>query len=337
MATLRLVPASGHPIEIDKDQAMLGRDPGCDFVLNDGSVSRRHARIEKRGSGWAVVDQGSANGTYLDSHRISDAALRNGQELRFGSVPYRVEIPEVDTSATLSGAPDATVVQATPIAPPPPSPPPPPPPPTPRAPSAPPPPPRPGGAGSGGPPPPPPKTPVTATLPSPVPAIDAGPPPAPRQGKGPFFWIATGCFGCLTIVVLVALLIGGGIYVSTRGPADVVKNELADIQSGKLDDAYARLSDSYKARLSRGDFERALDAHPGLREGASGSPWSGGVHVVNSRARVLRRVGPASGPQETALFRLSKEAGGWKISSIVIGGVDLSREPGAAEPESDEP
>ncbi len=123
MATLRLVPASGNPIEITQDQALLGRDPSCDFILNDGSVSRRHARVEKRGTGWAVVDQGSANGTFLDSHRVSDAALRDGQEVRFGSVTYRVEIAgEIDTGATLFGAaPDATVVQAVPLAAPPPA------------------------------------------------------------------------------------------------------------------------------------------------------------------------------------------------------------------------
>lgn len=338
MATLRLVPASGNPIEITQDQALLGRDPSCDFVLNDGSVSRRHARVERRGTGWAVVDQGSANGTFLDSHRVSDAALRDGQDVRFGSVTYKVEIEgEVDTGATLSGtAPDATVVQAVAVtAPPPPPPPPrpaapvPPPPPRPAAPPAPPAPPP--------PPPPPPRPPVTATLPSPVPAMDPGAPPPPRKGKGPFFWIATGCFGCLTLVVLFVALIGGGLYLSTRGPSDAVKSELADIRTGKIDDAYARLSEGYKARLTREDFERALAAHPVLRDSSEGHFWSWSVHVVNDRGRVTGKLGSSGASQEDAAFGLAKESGVWKISSIAIGGADLSGDAPPDDPSSESP
>src|SRR5262245_22778031 len=93
MAVLRLVPVAGAAIEIDKDQAIVGREPACDVFVNDGSVSRRHARLERRGSAWFVVDQGSANGTYLESQRVSDALLRPGQELRFGAIPFRVDLP----------------------------------------------------------------------------------------------------------------------------------------------------------------------------------------------------------------------------------------------------
>ena len=92
MAKLRLIPASGEPIEITQDETLIGRDPSCDIVLPDGSVSRRHARIQEREGGWAVVDQASANGTFLDSQRVADAGLRNGHELRLGAVSLRVEI-----------------------------------------------------------------------------------------------------------------------------------------------------------------------------------------------------------------------------------------------------
>ena len=71
---------------------MVGREPTCDVVVSDGSVSRKHAILERRGDGWAIVDQGSANGTFVDSQRVTDVALRNGQELRFGAMAFRVEI-----------------------------------------------------------------------------------------------------------------------------------------------------------------------------------------------------------------------------------------------------
>ena len=151
---------------------------------------------------------------------------------------------------------------------------------------------------------------------------DAGA-PAPRKGKGPLFWIVTGCFGCLTMVVLFVALIAGGFYVWTRGPVDVVNAELSDLRQGKSDDAYARLTSQYQARLSRADFERALAAHPALADSREPRFLSWSVHVVNDRGRVNGTLTSASGPQESAVFLLLKESGGWKIASIQIGGIDL--------------
>ena len=79
MAALRLVPTSGAaPIDVSSDNALVGREPTCDVVVSDGSVSRKHARLERRGEDWAVVDQGSANGTFVDSQRIVETVLRTG-------------------------------------------------------------------------------------------------------------------------------------------------------------------------------------------------------------------------------------------------------------------
>ena len=128
MATLKLVPVSGSPIFVESEQAVVGRDPTCDVVVNDGSVSRKHARLEQRGGGWAVVDQGSANGTFLDSQRVAETMLRDGQELRFGAVAFQVEIEEDEVGATIltpmPAVSDATVMQPAVIPPRPPAPPP---------------------------------------------------------------------------------------------------------------------------------------------------------------------------------------------------------------------
>src|SRR5689334_22705742 len=120
MPPLRLVPATGAAVEVDSDTALVGRDPTCDVVVADGSVSRRHARLERRGEEWAVVDQGSANGTFLDSQRVIESTLRTGQELRFGAISYRVEI-EAEEGATIvsAGMPEITVIQSGPLVPPP--------------------------------------------------------------------------------------------------------------------------------------------------------------------------------------------------------------------------
>lgn len=108
MTALRLLPPSGDAIQVDGD-TLVGRDEACQLVVDDRSVSRHHARLERRGVLWFVVDQGSANGTFLDGRRVTESALRHGQELRFGERAFRVELPAQDTATTVVMA-GATVV-----------------------------------------------------------------------------------------------------------------------------------------------------------------------------------------------------------------------------------
>jgi pSer/pThr/pTyr-binding forkhead associated (FHA) protein len=211
MATLRLIPASGQPIDVDADVAVVGRDAACDVVVNDGTVSRRHARLERRGGAWAVVDEGSANGTFLNGHRVTETALRSGQELRFGGVSYRIDIE--DTSATiLMSAPastDATILSAPiPRMPPPPAP---ARPPVPRAAT----------------PAPPAAAPAVPRAPRPA-AAEGAPAPPPRaahveeppaKGRGAGFWAALGCGALLLAAVAAAAIAGRGFFASREAGA----------------------------------------------------------------------------------------------------------------------
>jgi predicted component of type VI protein secretion system len=100
MSTLRLVPPVGGPIDVNGERTLLGRDPGADLVVNDPSVSRRHALIERRPEGFVVLDQRSANGTFVNNQRVEQALLQGGQQLRLGAVSFEVRLP--------GGAPAAT-------------------------------------------------------------------------------------------------------------------------------------------------------------------------------------------------------------------------------------
>jgi pSer/pThr/pTyr-binding forkhead associated (FHA) protein len=101
--TLTLVPAAGGaPIEVRGERVLVGREPSVDIVLNDPSVSRRHAILERRGAMWVVLDQQSANGTWLDDHRVTEAALRAGQRLRLGMVTLAVNLAEAAAPAAAS-------------------------------------------------------------------------------------------------------------------------------------------------------------------------------------------------------------------------------------------
>ncbi|MBX7044260.1 MAG: FHA domain-containing protein [Ignavibacteria bacterium] len=64
---------------------IIGRQEG-DLVLKDDTVSRRHASIMNNGGNYLLQDLGSTNGTFVNNKRISQAALSNGDRIRFGNV-----------------------------------------------------------------------------------------------------------------------------------------------------------------------------------------------------------------------------------------------------------
>ncbi len=85
----------------------LGREGGCDIVINDPSVSREHAVLTVTDGRLTVADRASKNGTRVDDQRIGDAtAVSIGQRIRFGSIELLVRDPWTsgDTTVTVPGA-----------------------------------------------------------------------------------------------------------------------------------------------------------------------------------------------------------------------------------------
>ena len=68
------------------DNATVGRLPECDVTLDDPSVSRRHARIQRKGDGWVVEDLGSTNGLKVNGSKVMQSDLVDGDQLALGSV-----------------------------------------------------------------------------------------------------------------------------------------------------------------------------------------------------------------------------------------------------------
>ena len=68
---------------------MIGRNPSCDLVLADPTVSRRHAELRRDGDGWVLADLHSSNGTWLNGWRVRRAAIRWGDELMLGEQRLR--------------------------------------------------------------------------------------------------------------------------------------------------------------------------------------------------------------------------------------------------------
>ena len=70
---------------LDGDEHEVGRDEDVAIRVDEPLVSRRHARILKRGEGWVVVDLGSTNFTCVNGQRVRrERELEHGDELRFG-------------------------------------------------------------------------------------------------------------------------------------------------------------------------------------------------------------------------------------------------------------
>jgi hypothetical protein len=85
MLLVKRGPGAGSRFLLDADVVSAGRHPDSDIFLDDVTVSRRHAEVERRGDGYVVRDVGSLNGTYLNRERIEgDVPLANGDELQVG-------------------------------------------------------------------------------------------------------------------------------------------------------------------------------------------------------------------------------------------------------------
>src|SRR5437868_9299803 len=73
-----------------------GRLGSLEIVLDDSSVSRRHAEVRLGDDGWFVRDLESTNGTYVNGVRIGpgEHPLRARDVLQFGKVAVVVELGE---------------------------------------------------------------------------------------------------------------------------------------------------------------------------------------------------------------------------------------------------
>ena len=76
------------------DVVHIGRSPAADVVLDDASVSRRHALIARRGELTVILDDRSLNGIRVNGERVKEAPLSNGDVIAVGQVNLRfVDVP----------------------------------------------------------------------------------------------------------------------------------------------------------------------------------------------------------------------------------------------------
>jgi diguanylate cyclase (GGDEF)-like protein len=72
-----------------KGPVVIGRGGDCAILIEDHSVSRKHARIEPTAHGYLAEDLGSTNGTFVNDRPITRQMLQDGDYLRVGNCIYR--------------------------------------------------------------------------------------------------------------------------------------------------------------------------------------------------------------------------------------------------------
>lgn len=94
----RMVLDAGEDVVIGRKDNQRGIYPDVDLGLDggyDAGVSRRHAVIARQAGGYTLEDLSSANGTFINGHRLgpdTPTPIRHGDELTFGTLILRFEI-----------------------------------------------------------------------------------------------------------------------------------------------------------------------------------------------------------------------------------------------------
>ena len=70
----------------DVEEAVIGRDESADFEVKEYVISRRHAKISRRGNAFFIEDLGSKNGTFLNNTKISQSIIHDGDRIALGTI-----------------------------------------------------------------------------------------------------------------------------------------------------------------------------------------------------------------------------------------------------------
>jgi hypothetical protein len=109
-----LKPASGigAGFPLNKECTRLGRGVEMDILLNNASISRRHAQFRRLIDGCLVEDIGSRNGVFVNGTRVTEQTLSDGDQVKLGEMKFifvrvgrTVELPTRSDSQVRGDAP----------------------------------------------------------------------------------------------------------------------------------------------------------------------------------------------------------------------------------------
>ena len=82
---------SGTTYELVDDLITIGRSPDSTIIINNPSVSARHAHLQLAGETYRLKDLGSTNGTHVNGKPVTETLLSFDDRIRFGATEARFE------------------------------------------------------------------------------------------------------------------------------------------------------------------------------------------------------------------------------------------------------
>ncbi|HEX2981812.1 MAG TPA: FHA domain-containing protein [Anaerolineaceae bacterium] len=82
-----------QPREFKSPEVVIGRDPSCELIIANETVSAHHARLSYHHNQWWLEDMQSTNGTFLNDERVyTPIVVISGDELRCGEEFFEITI-----------------------------------------------------------------------------------------------------------------------------------------------------------------------------------------------------------------------------------------------------
>lgn len=81
-------PQVGTVYKLEQDRFSIGRNPASDIFLNDMTVSRQHAHLEKHGGDYIVFDDDSYNGVWVNNKNVESKTLKLGDIVQIGKFAF---------------------------------------------------------------------------------------------------------------------------------------------------------------------------------------------------------------------------------------------------------
>lgn len=100
----------GQQYVLNKNKIEIGRRPNSDIVLTDASVSSMHAQIIKDGENWKVLNLLSSNGTFVNSEKIAEKVIIEGDMIGFAGSEFVFSKVEEESQESDSGSSNNLVI-----------------------------------------------------------------------------------------------------------------------------------------------------------------------------------------------------------------------------------
>ena len=101
-------------IRFDGTRLLIGRAEHNDVSINSKFISRHHALLVRHGSSTLLMDLNSANGTFVNSRRVSNQVLANDDIITLGDHGLKFVDPGAKRRESVEGISlDDTVIMLT--------------------------------------------------------------------------------------------------------------------------------------------------------------------------------------------------------------------------------